>query len=86
MNVTPEVIEAVAYLRNWMVINPNMKEAFDVLDNAGVFKEIDDATGYDVNPQAEPVSKCTCPAAMAHHLEGCPGDPEEWGDLATTTR
>ena len=107
MNPTPEVIEALAYLRNWTLIHPNLKEAFDVLDNAGVFKEIDDATGHDVTgsctcppderarsgtdnhyiecPKA-PVSKCTCSAAMAHHLNGCPGDPAEWGDLASTTR
>jgi hypothetical protein len=63
-NITPEVIQALRILRNgakedWV----RVMSAVNVLDNAGIFKEIDEATGYDVNPESvyEPVSKCTCP-------------------------
>jgi hypothetical protein len=48
-----------------------------------------EATGSDVGPQSEPVGKCTCPE-LSHrtglHLNGCPGDPAEWGDMSSSTR
>lgn len=58
IEITPEVIAALATLRtahNW---ETHLGDAVDVLDNAGVFRSIDEATGYDVSAQPEPVSKC----------------------------
>jgi hypothetical protein len=86
--VTPEVIAALADLRRgkdalvW-------QDAIKILDNAGVFAAIDEATGYDVdsNPSlvewaaAQPVSKCTCPAderlksGTDNHYIECPEAP-----------
>ena len=95
-NITPEVIKALRTLRN-SAGTPGvhhqraMKSALDILDNAGVFSEIDEATGYDVDPEPEQVSKCTCPRTYGGeflrmgHRTGCPGDPAEWGDMAYTT-
>ena len=89
MNVTPEVIEALAWLRKgWDGDNSERAiTCLDILDNAGIFAAIDEVTGYDVNP--EQVSKCTCDELDdrngAHH-HGCPGDPAEWGDMAFTRR
>ncbi len=52
MDVTPEVIGALAWLRKgWDGDNSEAAiTAFDTLDNAGVFREIDEATGYDTDP------------------------------------
>ena len=90
MNVTPEMIEALKNLRELRTHFSGpagicFRQSIDTLDNAGVFAAIDEATGYDIDPAPEPVSKCTCPAAPRKgwdHFTGCPGDPAEWGDLA----
>ena len=52
MNVTPEVIEALRLLRKLAAsseeVSHRAARALNALDNAGVFAEIDEATGYDV--------------------------------------
>lgn len=87
-DIAPEVIEALRTLRNTHYADMNWQNAFEVLDNAGIFADIDEATGYDVDPEHEErVSKCRCQAynTPAPHETGCPGDPAEWGDMAFTT-
>jgi len=87
-DVQAEVIEALAILRKFVRNSPFRgaeAEAINILDNAGVFTAIDEATGYDIDPAPERVSKCTCPELDdrdGSHLHGCPGDPAEWGDAA----
>lgn len=66
MNVTPEVIQALALIRSQPGSTSeealaNVLGAIDILDNAGVFAAIDEATGYDVDPEPQRTSKCTCP-------------------------
>jgi hypothetical protein len=87
----PEVIEALRTLRK-IAWGGDVEDAINILDNAGVFKAIDEATGYDVDPEPVKVSKCTCPGwklnglgRVETHRPGCPGDPAEWGDMAYTT-
>lgn len=48
MDVTPEVSEALASLRTYAKRYPTMglSAAFNVLDDAGVFAEIDEANDY----------------------------------------
>jgi hypothetical protein len=80
-NITPEVIKALATLRDQAYGGSNgpLMTAINVLDNAGVFAAIDEATGYDIDPEAERISKCTCPVLerkYGGHHPGCPGDPE----------
>lgn len=89
--VTPDVVKALATIRNQPGRTSdealaNIVDAFDVLDNAGIFAAIDEATGYDIDPEAERVSKCTCKDWQKQygHRTGCPGDPAEWGDAAYT--
>lgn len=92
--ITPDVVKALATIRNQPGRTSdealaNIVDAFDVLDNAGIFAAIDEATGYDIDPEAERVSKCTCPPSYLNnnrgrHQYGCPGDPAEWGDMAYT--
>jgi hypothetical protein len=94
MEITPEVIEALRKLRK-TYLYPAEQAAFDTLDNAGVFAAIDEAAGYDTAPESQQVSKCTCPVIEGYdivnggikrgrnHSQGCPGDPAEWGDMAT---
>lgn len=95
IEITPEVIAALTFLRNgWDGGNSVAAiEAFSTLDNAGIFRPVDEATGYDVDPGPERVSKCTCPRSRATtqvplgedmHTDSCPGDPAEWGDMAFT--
>lgn len=88
MNITPEIIEALRLLRMNVQCDNELRPVFNLLDNAGVFAEIDEATGYDVDPAPERVSKCTCPPRISQHEDdhyrGCPGDPAEWGDMAFT--
>lgn len=90
LNITPEVIAALKWLRNgWDGDNSEQAiQALNILDNAGVFAAVDEATGYDVNPEQR-VSKCTCSqlhrGKESHDLD-CPGDPAEWGDLAFVIR
>lgn len=87
MKITPEVIEALSRLRQEVAgyAGADLMDAFSTLDNAGVFAAIDEATGYDVDPAPERVSKCTCSGLQLgkfQHFDGCPGDPAEWGDSA----
>jgi len=88
MDVTPEVIEALRVLRSATHLHEGLGNAIHTLDNAGIFAAIDEATGYDIDPAPERVSKCTCPATTLRrgfgHLQACPGDPAEWGDMAYT--
>lgn len=87
-SITPEIIEALATLRYDRKISAAIEEAVNILDNAGIFVAIDEATGYDVDPEPERVSKCTCTQlhrGQEAHDRGCPGDPAEWGDTAYTT-
>lgn len=92
MNITSEMIQALAALRNNVrsdETSETVAQAIVVLDNAGIFAAIDSATGYDITPAPERVSKCTCPVLerkYGGHHPGCPGDAAEWGDLAYTTR
>jgi hypothetical protein len=51
-DVTPEVINALDVLRNVARTGPGRREALtwaiNVLDDVGVFAEIDEVTGYEV--------------------------------------
>lgn len=84
----PDLVEALAILRKHAgFYDVQLRNAVDVLDNAGIFSAIDESTGYDVDPQPTLIrkSKCTCPSGVSIpgiHLAGCPGDPAEWGDGA----
>lgn len=87
IEITSEVITALHNLRAGV----HVAEAVNTLDNAGVFRAIDEATGYDVAPEPGRVSKCTCGyletvrrGLGGEHTRGCPGDPAEWGDMAFT--
>lgn len=90
LGVTPEITpELLIALRNVRAFargeRRDVSHEIDILDNAGVFAAIDEATGYDIDPAPERVSKCTCPGGTGEgqkHLTGCPGDPAEWGDMA----
>jgi hypothetical protein len=89
MDITPEMIAALAKLRAVAKYSLDMQAAFNVLDNSGIFAAIDEATGYDTDPEPERVSKCDCLPGYAvdgYHTPGCPGDPAEWGDLAYTSK
>lgn len=71
--ITPDLVEALATIRNQPGRTTeealaNILEAFEVLDNAGIFAAIDQAVG-----------KCTCPpsyAANDYHEPNCPEAPE----------
>lgn len=89
MEITQEMINALATLRRAPYTGSRIQDALNVLDNAGIFAAIDSASGYDITPAPERVSKCTCPELSTRtglHLHGCPGDAAEWGDAAYTTR
>lgn len=85
--ITPALIRALQTVRNNLHgMSTVVTEAVNALDNAGIFAAIDEATGYDVDPEPERVSKCVCPDELGSlHRAGCPGDPAEWGDMAYTT-
>jgi hypothetical protein len=85
--VPKELVKAVALLRSSIhSLSTSIVEAFNALDNAGVFGAIDDATGYDIEPDLTvPVGKCDCTPTWVGHMPGCPRDPAEWGDMAFTT-
>lgn len=90
MDITPEMIEALRTLRTTShEMSLKLVKALATLDNAGIFAPIDEATGYDVDPAPERVSKCDCwpiiDRTRVGHNPGCPGDPEEWGDMAYKT-
>ena len=53
-----KVIDALRLLRDtaaygWSGMNPKTVDAFNTLDNAGIFREIDEATGYDIGGNDE---------------------------------
>lgn len=66
IEITPEVIAALVVLRKVGNLSRDVRQAVDVLDNAGVFRAIDEATGYDGAPEPGRVSKCTCPRSRGH--------------------
>lgn len=84
MDVTPEVSEALALLRTFAgpdggkFLPGQIVQAFNVLDNKGVFAEIDEANDY---ASAEEILAESAVRSLNEEL-GKP-DPEEWGD---TTR
>lgn len=88
-DVSNEVIEALRTIRNQPGRTSeealaNVLTAFDVLDNAGIFSAIDEATDYDTDPAPEQISECTCPTEnvkFGGHLYHCPGYPAERGDM-----
>ena len=86
-NITPEVIKALAFLRK-LTHTIEVQFAIAELDDAGIFAAIDEATGYDVDPEAGRISKCRCQAYSSNrdHETGCQGDPAEWGDTAYTSK
>jgi hypothetical protein len=72
--VSAEVIRALATIRAFAQgERRDVSHEINVLDNAGVFAAIDEATGYDVDPEP-----CTCPE-LSHrtgiHVHGCPERP-----------
>lgn len=74
MDVTPEISRALALLRVWDH-TPEVREALDALDNAGVFAEIDERNDY---ASAEEILA----ESALRDIERQNGlDPEEWGDL-----
>lgn len=79
MDVTPEISEALAVLRQAAMhrvhgMPSEFRDAINVLDNAGVFAEIDERNDY---ASAEEI------LAEAAGADTVPLDPAEWGD---TTR
>lgn len=92
----PEVIEALAEARNavkhmgteapealsrvYTGYAYSLAQAFNALDNAGVFATLDEQTGYAAAEGilAEAASRSLDEAA------GGPLDPAEWGDLSRT--
>lgn len=74
MDVTPEISRALALLRVWDH-TPEVREALDALDNAGVFAEIDERNDY---ASAEEILA----ESALRDIERQNGlDPEEWGDM-----
>lgn len=71
MKVTREMVDALRTLRlesrKWF--DQNALDALDILDNAGVFKAVDEHTGYDIDGSGE--KSCTCPSALVNHLRDC---------------
>lgn len=76
MDVTPEISEALAALRSFAKkADPSpIREAINVLDDAGVFAGVDEHNDY---ASAEEI------LAEAARADTAPLDPAEWGD---TTR
>lgn len=78
LNVTPEVINALNILRNVARTGPGRREALTwaitTLDEAGVFAEIDEVTGYDVLAFERP-------EAGESPWTGRPLDAAEWEDV-----
>lgn len=68
VEVTPEVIKALDMLRTIVPnLRPGTRNAFNILDNAGVFSAIDEATGYDVDPEPDASSQVS---ALAVNRDG----------------
>lgn len=77
-DITPEVIEALAYLRRMWNLDATAKQRFDVLDNAGIFAAIDEASDYDTDTEPVRVRECTCHVRgfldkSGPHAPGCGG-------------
>lgn len=78
VEITPETIEALRVLRTNVRSDETSEavaQAIVILDNAGIFASVDEATRYDTDP--ERVSKCTCQHATGMdgstpHNPGCP--------------
>ncbi|HKY45022.1 MAG TPA: hypothetical protein VJM50_18165 [Pyrinomonadaceae bacterium] len=70
--ITPEMVEALRWLRKRSNVDVMSRAHFDTLDNAGVFSAIDEMTGYDIDPEP-----CSCPVPYPHsgHNPGCPQAP-----------
>lgn len=81
MAYNDDVIQALARLRNgWDGENRvEAIEAFNTLDNAGVFQEIDEQTEYESPKEILDAAEL----AALNEAAGGPLDPAEWGD---TTR
>lgn len=84
-DVTPEVSEALAHLRTYAAKYPTMglSAALNVLDNKGVFAEIDEANDYASAEEILAESALQATAADVFEFNRPPLDREEWGD---TTR
>lgn len=79
VEITPETIEALRVLRTNVRSDETSEavaQAIVILDNAGIFASVDEATRYDTDPEPERVSKCTCLPSVPNwggaHSEGCP--------------
>lgn len=78
MDVTPEISRALATLRQAAAhsdeISNSLARAFNTLDNAGVFAEIDERNEY---ASAEEILAESAAMTLAPEL-----DPAEWGDTS----
>lgn len=78
VEITPETIEALRVLRTNVRSDETSEavaQAIVILDNAGIFASVDEATRYDTDPEPERVSKCTCTQlhrGQEAHDRGCP--------------
>lgn len=81
MDVTPNISQALAILRTFTgpdgagMLPGQVVQAINVLDNAGVFAEIDERNDY---ASAEEI------LVEAAVLDLVPLDPAEWGDTTWT--
>ncbi len=76
------VINALVLLRDPGNLSRDEREAFNALDNAGVFRAIDEQTGYDVGPGV-PIDHTQPDDSEELGKFIASLDPAEWGD---TTR
>ena len=86
-DVTPEIVLALATLRNRLQYEPgsftaDFHKAFQILDNAGVFAAIDEANDY---ASAEEIlaeaAVASVPSTFTSRAQGL--DPAEWGDTTS---
>lgn len=82
MAYNDDVIQALEFLRNgWDGENSvEAIEAFNTLDNAGVFQEIDEQTAYGESVSGSQGVVASASSTAARVPNGL--DPAEWGDLA----
>lgn len=82
MAYNDEVIQALAWIRRatseGMLAKSKLAECFNALDNAGVFQQIDEQTGYGESVSGDQGVVASVTAARVPN--GL--DPAEWGDLA----
>ena len=85
MDVTPEISQALAVLRSFAKkAGPSpIREAIDVLDNAGVFAEIDEHNDYASAEEILAEAAMEGLEQKSGRWAQAPLDPAEWGD---TTR